>query len=388
MGSRNDEWAAYRCIPGLVNANGTPPNLDWHTVNHSVNFIDPATGANTQRIESEWQKAKRRLVRNGNKTTPALMRSHLAWLWWRSVNARPNVKDKFLRLIEAIARREAQRASQLSRLSSTAAGRRLLDRAGLLPPGERVGTGPYGELEEQALLSDEAARKIIVYPLPKNTDPERDEGRRAARAVALARQHQQDEGAVYVDAARYPRRRNAFVATVVRATTGELLTASTVRARTAGQAEEVAIALAMGLPGTRTVLSDSKSAIKNFARGTIWQGTERLMRSIEATWAARGAAAGPTIALKWFPAHMGRQLAPDIENRNEEADAAARDLITGNGQCQDATYPEEVRAWIRSEDLKTQRRAIQRLEEALAKQRRKGADDPSNGRGGIRVTVA
>lgn len=389
---------------------------------------------------------------------------------------------------------EAQRASQLSRLSSTAAGRRLLDRAGLLPPGERVGTGPYGELEEQALLSDEAARKIIVYPLPKNTDPERDEGRRAARAVALARQHQQDEGAVYVDAARYPRRRNSFVATVVRATTGELLTASTVRARTAGQAEEVAIALAMGLPGTRTVLSDSKSAIKNFARGTIWQGTERLMRSIEATWAARGAAAGPTIALKWFPAHMGRQLAPDIENRNEEADAAARDLITcrtaaarpsetsgedqkedfepltdyggilaayrevrrafphphrelsraeavkfrqlqtecvltpalarhvcpdmfvdakcsvcerelatlrhimwggcnsamhsGNGQCQDATYPEEVRAWIRSEDLKTQRRAIQRLEEALAKQRRKGADDPSNGRGGTRVTVA
>ncbi|KAH7934775.1 hypothetical protein HPB52_000397 [Rhipicephalus sanguineus] len=223
---------------------------------------------------------------------------------------------------------EAQRASQLSRLSSTAAGRRLLDRAGLLPPGERVGTGPYGELEEQALLSDEAARKIIVYPLPKNTDPERDEGRRAARAVALARQHQQDEGAVYVDAARYPRRRNAFVATVVRATTGELLTASTVRARTAGQAEEVAIALAMGLPGTRTVLSDSKSAIKNFARGTIWQGTERLMRSIEATWAARGAAAGPTVALKWFPDHMGRQLAPDIENRNEEADAAARDLIT------------------------------------------------------------
>ncbi|KAH7934812.1 hypothetical protein HPB52_000509 [Rhipicephalus sanguineus] len=91
--------------PALVNANGTPLNLDRHTVNHSVNFIDPATGANTQRIESEWQKAKRRLVRNGNKTTPALMRSHLAWLWWRSVNARPNVKDKFLRLIEAIARR-------------------------------------------------------------------------------------------------------------------------------------------------------------------------------------------------------------------------------------------------------------------------------------------
>ncbi|KAH7976418.1 hypothetical protein HPB52_013653 [Rhipicephalus sanguineus] len=243
---------------------------------------------------------------------------------------------------------EGSGVSQLSRLSSTAAGRRLLDRAGLLPPGERVGTGPYGELEEQALLSDEAARKIIVYPLPKNTDPERDEGRRAARAVALARQHQQDEGAVYVDAARYPRRRNAFVAVVVRATTGELLTASTVRAQTAGQAEEVAIALAMGLPGTRTVLSDSKSAIKNFARGTIWQGTERLMRSIEATWAAQGAAAGPTIALKWFPAHMGRQLAPDIENRNAEADVAARDLIT----CRTATVrPSETSGEDQKEDF-------------------------------------
>ncbi|KAL3244517.1 hypothetical protein MRX96_002277 [Rhipicephalus microplus] len=68
-------------------------------------------------------------------------------------------------------------------------------------------------------------------------DPERDAGRRAARAVALARQHRRDEGAVYVDAARYPGRRNAFAAVVVSATTGKLLTASTVRARTAGQAE-------------------------------------------------------------------------------------------------------------------------------------------------------
>ncbi|KAL3208946.1 hypothetical protein MRX96_038490 [Rhipicephalus microplus] len=77
-------------------------------------------------------------------------------------------------------------------------------------------------------------------------DPERDAGRRAARAVALARQHQRDEGAVYVDAARYRERRNAFAAVVVSATTGKLLTASTVRARTAGQAEEAAIALATG----------------------------------------------------------------------------------------------------------------------------------------------
>ncbi|KAH8020996.1 hypothetical protein HPB51_011552 [Rhipicephalus microplus] len=60
----SDEWAAYQCIPRLVDANRTPLNLDWHTVNRSVNFVDPTTGANTQRIESERQKVKRRLVRN------------------------------------------------------------------------------------------------------------------------------------------------------------------------------------------------------------------------------------------------------------------------------------------------------------------------------------
>ncbi|KAL3191885.1 hypothetical protein MRX96_059391 [Rhipicephalus microplus] len=136
------------------------------------------------------------------------------------------------------------------------AGRGLLDRVGLLPPGERPGAGPDGELEKQVPLSDEAARKIIVYPLPKNMDPERDAGRRAARAVALARQHQRDEGAVYVDAARYSGRRNAFAAVVVSATTGKLLTASTVHARTAGQAEEAVIALATGtLLGTEEELS-------------------------------------------------------------------------------------------------------------------------------------
>ncbi|KAH8021743.1 hypothetical protein HPB51_016807 [Rhipicephalus microplus] len=96
----SNEWAAYQCIPRLVDANGTPLNLDWHTVNHSVNFVDPTTGANMQRIESEWQKAKRRLVRNSIKTTTSLMPCHLAWLWWRSMNARPNVKDAFLRLME------------------------------------------------------------------------------------------------------------------------------------------------------------------------------------------------------------------------------------------------------------------------------------------------
>ncbi|KAL3170244.1 hypothetical protein MRX96_015283 [Rhipicephalus microplus] len=126
-------------------------------------------------------------------------------------------------------------------------GQRITRSGGIISfwriPGSRAGRGAR---RTSPPLSDEAARKIIVYPLPKNMDPERDAGRRAARPAALARQHQRDEGAVYVDAARYPGRRNAFAAVVVSVTTGKLLTASTEHARTAGQAEEAAIALATG----------------------------------------------------------------------------------------------------------------------------------------------
>ncbi|XP_077497423.1 uncharacterized protein LOC144108024 [Amblyomma americanum] len=99
----SDEWAAYNCIPSLQDGNGTSLNLDWHTVNHTTNFVDPLTGANTQRIESAWQKVKRKLVRNVQKTSRALLQSHLSWQWWQSINGRTKCQDPFLRLTEAIA---------------------------------------------------------------------------------------------------------------------------------------------------------------------------------------------------------------------------------------------------------------------------------------------
>ncbi|KAH7952394.1 hypothetical protein HPB52_022194 [Rhipicephalus sanguineus] len=44
-----------RLLESLADPNGTPMKFEWHT----VNCIVPATGANTQSIEIEWQKATR-----------------------------------------------------------------------------------------------------------------------------------------------------------------------------------------------------------------------------------------------------------------------------------------------------------------------------------------
>lgn len=101
---------------------------------------------------------------------------------------------------------------------------------------------------------------------------------------------------------------------VVTATTGDTKTAASVHAKKTHRAEEVAEALALADPGCTTVLCDSKTAIRYYAKNSVCGEAARILRKVEANGCfSRGSA-----VLKWFPAHMGRTVAGQGGNANHE----------------------------------------------------------------------
>jgi len=71
-----DEWLAYRNLSQI--------GFNHLTVNHSLNFIDPLTWANTQRIESNWNAMKKKVCRGGIRREDLDL--HLCeYLWRREV---------------------------------------------------------------------------------------------------------------------------------------------------------------------------------------------------------------------------------------------------------------------------------------------------------------
>ncbi|KAG0429119.1 hypothetical protein HPB47_023946 [Ixodes persulcatus] len=102
---------------------------------------------------------------------------------------------------------------------------------------------------------------LQISPIPKHMHPLHDAKRREARAKALGRTLKKEEGVAYVDVAEY-KGRGAMAAAVVNGD-GHLVASCSVKADDPETAEEVAVALALSMPGVRIIVWDSQSALRH-----------------------------------------------------------------------------------------------------------------------------
>ncbi|RCN39711.1 hypothetical protein ANCCAN_14371 [Ancylostoma caninum] len=71
---RADMWRGY--------SNRTNLGHIHETVNHSVNFVDPVTGVNTQRIENTWSHLKAK-IRSRHRLKGELWDDHFHVVLWK-----------------------------------------------------------------------------------------------------------------------------------------------------------------------------------------------------------------------------------------------------------------------------------------------------------------
>ena len=84
----SDCWRGYNNL----SANG----YNHLTVNNTKSFVDPHTGANTQKIESNWHALKRRISRGGvQKDNYGLHFAEFLWM-------RKNKEDGFKNLVNEL----------------------------------------------------------------------------------------------------------------------------------------------------------------------------------------------------------------------------------------------------------------------------------------------
>lgn len=72
-----DRWAAYAQLPNI-------PGMQYvhQTVNHTANFVDPVTGACTNRVEAMWARAKAKFHASQGPTNPDLIADYLLEFMW------------------------------------------------------------------------------------------------------------------------------------------------------------------------------------------------------------------------------------------------------------------------------------------------------------------
>lgn len=200
---------------------------------------------------------------------------------------------------------EAQETAQVSRLSSTPAGREIL---------AVLGIGSTVAMERTCEMSDYLRDNITVAPFPKNVHPQHNASRRKARAVALLRRIKASPHTVtFVDAAQYEHTSD-FVATVVNHD-GHVTCAASIRDSTPARAEQAAIALALLDDERAEIFTDSRAAVRAFASGAIAKEAHRILK---------GKVIQPH-TITWFPAHLEPQL-DSLRNLNDIAHVQAREL--------------------------------------------------------------
>ncbi|KAG0432982.1 hypothetical protein HPB47_020346 [Ixodes persulcatus] len=191
---------------------------------------------------------------------------------------------------------EAHRRMQELRLARTNAGRAVLRRLGINAAPLNAGTRK---------IPSNVRKTITVKPLPKNMHPAHHEGRRRARAQALAKKFEGRTDVVYVDAAAYLTPKKAYAIAAV-TEEGQLVANATVPTNSSEIAEEAAIALALTNSQARVIVSDSKAAIGNFAKGRISPISFGILKTYPKN--------RQDVELVWVPAHTsnpGNEAAHD-----------------------------------------------------------------------------
>ncbi|KAH7972946.1 hypothetical protein HPB52_019275 [Rhipicephalus sanguineus] len=174
---------------------------------------------------------------------------------------------------------------------------------------ERLGFEPTECSRQTASIPKSTRDRLKITPLPKNMHPVFHKSRRKARAVALQAKLEGRSDVLYTDAAEYERR-GAYTAVMIRES-GDLVSCCTFKNTISTEAEELAIALAITQKCTRVIVSDSKSAIKNYDMGSISAAAAKVLR--------QGPVPAEQVSLVWSPAHQGLK-------GNEKAHSIARGL--------------------------------------------------------------
>ncbi|KAG0420832.1 hypothetical protein HPB47_003256 [Ixodes persulcatus] len=139
---------------------------------------------------------------------------------------------------------------------------------------EKLGIRYERRTGEKVEVLRRVREKLTIANLPSYMHPVHLVERRTARANALGRILEKEEGIYYTNAARYDR--NAMAAAVVDKQ-GKIVASCSVRTTEPEVAEEVVIALALKQQDAKIVVSDSQMVIRQYAKGRISPVTLRVL---------------------------------------------------------------------------------------------------------------